>query len=303
MSKFSKIGKGIKKATKAVGKGVANAAKYTAKNPGKILGVAAAAAGTLATAGALAPSLAPSLAATKVGGTLFGKMVTKTMGTGTVVRNKIAQTLTKKNGKAPSSKDVSIVEKGLNEEIKKRKGFKLPVDKTSKSGTEARAKLKEISSELTNRVLDAGAEKLRNTLNAERQVLIDNPETNGILSKDQVPADAWQQMQQAGPIQENIMGSTGGFLGDISGGGQIAQERAADVMDIIHGRSSDPYFAEDAAQGVKYIEAKQNQNAGIVPESVTNLIKKPIVWAVMAAGAVIYFIFFDKNKNKTKKRR
>lgn len=293
---FKAIGKGAKNATKAVGKGVANAAKYTAKNPLKILGVAAAGVGTLMTAGALAPSLAPALAATKVGSTLFGRMVTKTMSTGTVVREKIVNTLKKKDGKNPSRKDVDTVEKGLNEEIKKRKGFKLPVDKKSKSGTEARAKLKNIEDTLVGRIIDS---KIRSTMDAEREILTDNPQTNGILQNEDVPQEVYNQMQQAGEIKQNILGQAASFAANLFSGNEIQQEKAADVMDIISGRNEQPYYANDAEQGVEYIEAKQNE-ASVIPSGLMDFVKKPIVWIFSGIAVVIYLVV---TSSKPKKRR
>ena len=305
---FGKALKGIGKGAKAVGKGVVNAtkwqaknivsaAKYTAKNPGKVLGIAAAAAGTLATAGALAPSLAPALAATKIGSTLFGKMVTKTMSTGTVVREKIANTLKKKDGKTPSKKDIDVVEKGLNEEIKKRKGFKLPVDRTSKSGTEARKKLKNISNELVDRALSVGEEKLRKTLNAERQVLIDDPNIEGIVSKDEIPQETFNQMKDAGEVKENLLGQAASAISGLFGASPVVQQKAADVVEIIQGNSNAPYIAEDAAQGVQYIEAMQNKQASIIPQQVTEWAKKPIIWLGIGL-AVVYFLITQNNQNR-----
>jgi len=147
MSIFKKIGAGLKKATKAVGKGIGNAAKFTAKNPFKVLLPVLGVAGAVATGGALLPGLATKLGASKLGGTLFGKMLGKTMKTGTIVREKIKKTL-KKEGKPATAKDVLAIEEALQEQAIQQRGFKLPVDTQSQTGTEAREKLKMIEQQL-----------------------------------------------------------------------------------------------------------------------------------------------------------
>lgn len=282
MGLFKKIGTGLKNAAKATGKGIGNAAKFTVKNPLKVLGPVAAVAGTVLTAGALAPSLAPALAATKVGSTVFGKMITKTLSTGTIVRSKIAKTL-KKQGKKATKSEIDTVEKGLQEEIIKRNGFALPVDSTSQSGTEARKKLAEIQKKLVESNLTDAQEKLRATMQAERQVLIDNPNTNGILSKSDLSEDVLSQMKDAGDIKVNVLGNTTS-LGTMLGLNPSVQEKAIDVLDILTGRNKDPYLKEDAEAGVKHIESQLN--AGSFDPM--NIIKTPIFWVVIGIGVIIY---------------
>lgn len=299
MSIFKKIGKAVGKAAKAVGKGVGNAAKFTVKNPLKVLAPIAGVAGVLATGGAIAPALAGKLAATKIGGTLFGKMVTKTMNTGTIVREKIANTL-KKSGKKATKSEVDTVEQGLQAEIVKRKGHKLPVDRTSKTGTEARAKLKKLSNDLTDNQLSFDQQKIVDTMNAERQVLIDNPNTNGIISRDELDENTLMQMKNAGSVQQNLLGSSVGLLGNLLGTSAATQKKIADVASIITGQSSDPYLREDMDSGVEAIETKLNE--GSMGGSLMNFIKMPIVW-IIGGAALIYFIVTKNSNSKPKKRR
>lgn len=285
---FKKIGTGLKKATKAVGTGIANAAKYTAKNPLKVLAPIALVGGTLLTGGALAPALAGKLAATKVGGTLFGKMVTKTMQTGTIVRSKIEGTL-KKQGKKATKSEVDLIEKGLQEEVKKRKGFKLPVDKVSKSGTEARAKLKEIEAQLMEKSAKLNPE-IQATLEAERQVLIDNPNTNGILSRSELDEETLIAMKNAGSVKDNLLGK-GFAIADLLGLNPEVSAKAKSALDIIKGESNDPFLSEDMDSSVRMIEAKQNQSA--FGGGLMGFIKSPIV-IVLAIAGVVYYFFIKK---------
>jgi len=297
MSIFKKIGKAVGKAAKAVGKGVGNAAKFTVKNPLKVLAPIAGAAGILATGGAIAPALAGKLAASKIGSTVFGKMVTKTMNTGTIVREKIASTL-KKSGKKATKNEVDTVEQGLQAEIVKRKGHKLPVDRKSKSGTEARAKLKKLSNDLTDNQLSFEQQNIIDTMNAERQVLIDNPNTNGIISRNELDDNTLMAMKNAGSVQQNLLGSGVELLGNLLGTSAATQKKIADVASIITGQNSDPYLKEDLDSGVEAIETKLNE--GSIGGSLMNIIKMPIVW-IIGSAVIIYFIV---NKNsKPKKRR
>ena len=295
MSLFKKIGKGLKKATKAVGKGIGNAAKFTAKNPLKVLAPIAGVAATIATAGAVAPALAGKLAATKVGGTVFGKMVTATMKTGTVVREKIADTL-KKQGKPATSKDIDTVEQGIQAEVTKKKGHRLPVDRTSKTGTEARAKLKTISEKLTAKALNRPESR---TIQAERTVL-QNAGINGIIPKSEVPAEVMDEMYNAGEIKKNLLGTAVSGVSQLLGLNPAIQQKAADAVSILTGQSNAPYLQEDMNEGIQLIEREQNVNAASFG-GILEILKKPIV-VIIGAAALVGFLIVNSNKNKSNRR-
>jgi len=302
MSLFKKIGKGLKKATKATGKGLKKAAKYTVKHPLKVIAPVAGVAATVATAGAIAPGLATKLAATKVGKTVFGKMVTKTMGTGTIVRNKIANTL-KKQGKKANKKDIDQVQEGLQAEITKRKGHRLPVDKTSKTGTEARAKLKKISSDLTNAITGTPEEQ---TINAERSILSASG-LSGLLNRSDVSDDTYSDMEQAGDIKQNLLGNAISNIGSALGLSTATQVKAKNAIDILTGQDTDAYFDEDMNEGVQAIEAKQNQASVFdfdgLKEKLSNWAQKPVFWVILIGAAAASFYYANKKSTKPKKRK
>ncbi len=294
MSLLKKVGKGLKKATKAVGKGAKNAAKFTAKNPLKVLAPIAGVAATIATAGAVAPALTAKLAASKIGGTVLGKMVTKTMKTGTIVREKIGNTL-KKNGKKGTKEEIDLIENHVQNEVKKRKGHKLPVDKTSKSGTEAREKLKRISAEISEKVSPSVA----STIAAERGILKESA-LSGIFSKSEVSDDVNEKMREAGEIKQNVLGSAVSAVGGFLGLDETKTAKAQSVLNMITGNDEDPFYSEDFEDGLEFIEARQNARKGsfIDTDKITEWIKKPVVWVVLVIAGVAYYFMSNNKKSK-----
>lgn len=289
MSLFKKIGAGLKKATKAVGKGIGNAAKFTAKNPLKVLAPLAGIAGVIATGGALAPGLIGKLAASKVGKTVFGKMIGKVMKGGTIVRSEIASTL-KKQGKKATKAEIDAVEQGLQEEVKAKLGYTVPVDRTSSNAEEALAKLKSLSGLLSSKNIDEG---ISTTIDAERQVLIENPNTNGILNLSDLDEETLAAMKNAGTVKQNLLGSAVSGIGGLLGLSDTQTKKAQDALGILTGESNDPYLYEDMEVGTKVIEAKLNESS-FMP---MNLIKNPYVIGAGIIGG-LYLIFKPKNKRR-----
>lgn len=291
MSIFKKIGKGLKNAGKFVGKGIGNAAKYTAKHPLKVLlpatGVAAVGLG-LATAGA---GMATKMATGKVGKTLFGKMLNGVKNTGTVVKNEIGNTLKSLN--IFSKKNVNDIAKGLQEAAKQETGLLFPIDSKSATAEDSRNLLQKISDSLVSKILP----DTRNTIDAERSILANFPETNGIISSSDISPELKEQLKNAGSLKTNLLGM-GNSLLDSLGLGQNAEAKAQDVIGLLTGQNTDPYTAEDYNQGVNYVQTKLNESPN--SNSITSFLMKPIVWIIGALAVAAYFIFKPK---KRKKRR
>lgn len=115
-----------------MGKLLSFTAKKVVPTVAKVAGIAGLASVGI---GAVAPGLATKFAASAVGKTGLGKMVSAAMKGGSVVREKVANTL-KKNGKKADKKSVEAVEIAIQAEAAK-KGKRLKLDKVSKSNTES----------------------------------------------------------------------------------------------------------------------------------------------------------------------
>lgn len=114
------------------GKLLSFTAKKVLPTAAKVVGIAGLASVGV---GAVAPKVAAKFAESAVGKSTLGSMVSKAMKGGSIVREKVANTL-KKNGKKGTRAEIEAMETAIQNEAG-RKGKRLKIDKVSKTNTES----------------------------------------------------------------------------------------------------------------------------------------------------------------------
>lgn len=192
MSIFSKIGKGIKNATKFVGKkvikpvakgavnatkwqvnNIAKAGKYAIENP-EVLAMAAAGVATGGAAlGAIAPVLGSKLASS-LGKSKVGSILGKTIETGVVLNKKLKGTL-KKNNLPSSDKDADA----LAEFIRQKAADEHGIDLLKNTTIDANYKTKNALQSSIEKMLGVGSKLFGNDQVA--QTGVEMPQKGGLL--------------------------------------------------------------------------------------------------------------------------
>lgn len=287
---------------------------------------------SLVGAGAVAPKLVTKVAASKVGQTGLGKMVTKAMGAGSIVREKISNTL-KKNGQKADLASVKTVEEAIQVEAKKR-GKRLPIDKVSKSNTEsaeqfARLQLKDLNklerqakkaakkgssnaadvlSEVRNAKNAAKAASIAQKLNKEGQNVneemifreLEEIEVRGSGSTTITPriAELASDLDTKTLAVEKVpfLGKVIDTVSDVFEKTDNIQEKFSDFKEKMGlGSMSDDYFSERGNPDI--IEAGLNSFGGF---NLKNINKKTVL-IIGGVIAVVFAIFYFTKNNKKKK--